>query len=87
MNKINRDAESFIKLLSLEYRQKQIVQILNLKKQNVSYWEIKLREKKLETKEGKSWKIYIYLESLYGPRTKQQVLWVVEKLALWLIQS
>ena len=55
MKKINRDVESIIKLLSLGYKQKQIVQILNLKKQKVSYLAIKLREKKFETKkEGKS---------------------------------
>ena len=32
-------------------------------------------------KEGKSWKIYIYPESLNGPRTKQQVLWVFRKIS------
>ena len=55
VKKINRDAESIIKLLSLGYKQKQIVQILNLKKQKVSYWAIILREQNFETKkEGKS---------------------------------
>ena len=33
VKKINRDAESIIKLLSLGYKHKQIVQILNLKNQ------------------------------------------------------
>ena len=36
--KINRDAESIKKLLSRGYKQKEIVKILNLKKQKVSYW-------------------------------------------------
>ena len=61
VKKINRDAESIIKLLSLGYKQKQIVQILNLKKQKVSYWAIKLREKKLETKKRRKKLKDIYL--------------------------
>ena len=61
VKKINRDAESIIKLLSLGYKQKQIVQILNLKKQKVSYWAIKLREKKFETKKRRKKLKDIYL--------------------------
>ena len=61
VKKINRDAESIIKLLSIGYRQKQIVQILNLKKQKVSYWAIKLREKKFETKKRRKKLKDIYL--------------------------
>ena len=52
VKKINRDAESIKKLLSLGYKQKDIVILLNLKKQKVSYWantpiktEIKRRTK------------------------------------------
>ena len=63
VKKINRDAESIIKLLSLGYKQKQIVQILNLKKQKVSYWAIKLREKKLETKNRRKKLKYIFIQS------------------------
>ena len=48
--KINRFAESIIKLLSLVYKRKQIVQMLNQKKQKVSYSAVKLREKKFEEK-------------------------------------
>jgi len=36
VKKINRDTDSIIKLLSLGYKQKQIVQILNIKKQKVT---------------------------------------------------
>ena len=35
----NRDAESIIKLLFLGYKKMQIVHILNLKKQKLSYWD------------------------------------------------
>ena len=63
VKKINRDAESII-LLSLGYKQKQIVQILNLKKQKVSYWAIKLREKKFETKKRRKKLKDIYLSRI-----------------------
>ena len=53
VKRVNRDAESIKKLLSMGYKQKEIVKILHIKKQKVSYWvnkeinQIKTRRKKL----------------------------------------
>ena len=62
--KINRDAESIIKLLSLGYKQKQIVQILNLKKQKVSYWAIKVRQNRMQSKKRQKKLKDIYLSRI-----------------------
>ena len=38
VKRVNRDAESIKKMLSMGYKQKEIVKILHIKKQKVSYW-------------------------------------------------
>ena len=54
VKKINRDAESIKKLLSMGYKQTEIVKMLKIKKQKVSYWankeiiQIQKRRKKLK---------------------------------------
>ena len=62
--KINRDAESIIKLLSMGYKQKEIVQILKLKKQKVSYWAIKVKQNRIQNKKRKKKLKDIYLSRI-----------------------
>ena len=62
--KINRDAESIIKILSLGYKQNQIVKILNLRRQKVSYWSIKFKRKNIETKKRRKKLKDIYLSKI-----------------------
>ena len=62
--KINRDAESIIKLLSMGYKQKEIVKILHLKKQKVSYWAVKLKKNKMESKKRRKKLKNIYVSRI-----------------------